>query len=311
MSSKLNTPKLPDRRKIPTKMQLSIFTFVLFLITLATSVSAAEKIKPPAPVYLNKCCPLSQQLDESKNCVVGGTDRWVPSILMISQQRYFTPAGQAPRFFRIQEGVRPTNCTSDLQLYTGSQLVVSSDGLLFVQEIAKKFEGSNFCVDKDVALVCNPPPIPPDNLSIAGLPGSGFTAAASQPAKSKLRKCCGPNTVYDKKAKNCFGLSEGSAHNGRVVTNSSRIDVIYGFPRCKADTQQYTMVGSYRDDNFDESNGVFRLDSGRIFHSAEFCVEHTVEDDAYADVHAFTCADQFVQMDPIQVEATDQQVSAI
>lgn len=308
-----NTPLRPDRRK-PQSTKISLFaTFSLFLIlTIATSTTAAEKIKSPAPVYLNKCCPLGQQLDETKNCVVGGTDRWVPAILLINQQRTFTPAGQAPRFFRIQEGIRPANCTADLQLYTGSQLLVSSDGLLFVQEIAKKFEGYNFCVDKDAALVCNPPPIQrtPDNMAMAGVPGSGIAAAAAGPlpATSKLRKCCGPNTVYDRTEQNCVGLSEGSPHYGRVVTNSSRIEVIYGFPRCKADAQ-YTMVGSYRDDNFDEANGVFRLDSGRIFSSTEFCVEHTVKDDEYADVHAFTCADQFIKMDPISVEASDQEVS--
>lgn len=305
MTTLHQTTQQPDRRKIQTS-KMPKLTFVLIFIALIISVITAEKVKPPI-VYLNKCCPLSQQLDETKNCVVGGTDRWVPAILMISQKRTFTPLGQAPKFFRIQEGARPTNCTADLQLYTG-QFLVLSDGLLYIQEINKHFEGQHFCVDKDVALVCNPPPLP-NNVSMAGILGSGIKAAAATlPATSKLRKCCGPNAVYDKSLKNCFSLNEGSVHSRRLVTNSSSIEVIYGFPRCKADAQ-YTMVGSYFDDNFDAASGVFRLASGRIFSSAEFCVEHTVEDDVYADVHAFTCADQFIQMDPISVEATDQKVS--
>lgn len=220
------------------------------------------------------------------------------------------PKGEAPRFFRIQEGVRPANCTSELQLFSGNQLIVSSDGRLYVHEISKNFDGPNFCVDKDVALVCNRSLVQPspNNLSMAGI-GSGISAAAATlPTKSKLRKCCGPNAVYDKSKQSCVGLSEGSVHQGRVVTNYSGVDMIYGFPQCKSDAQ-FTMVGAYRDEDFNDSTGVFKLNTGRIFSSSEFCVEHTVADDVYGDVHAFTCADQFVQMDPISVEATDQQVN--
>lgn len=318
------------------------------LLTISTTGVAAEKVKPPATVYLKKCCPLGQKLDASQSCVVGGTDKWVPSVLLITRGKLYTPIGEAPRFFRIVESAQPANCSAPLELYTGA-LVISSNGSLFVQELSRTFSAPDFCVDKDAALVCNPPaiippamddkqqatiagnalaPLPPSEVGassgdipsnmlhtaggvgFAMMSASGAAAAAAAAAtrRPKLRKCCGPRYVYDRNQSNCVSLSADSPHLQRVITNTTAADVIYGFPRCE--NTFYTMVEPFRDEQFDGRSGAVRMPStGRTFTSAEFCVEHTVDDRVYADVHVFTCAENFGQQEPEWATGGDKEVS--
>lgn len=307
------------------------------LLYFTTIGARAEKVKPPATVYLKKCCPLGQKLDASQSCVVGGTDKWVPSVLLISRGKLYTPIGEAPRFFRIVEATRPTNCSAPLELYTGA-LVVSSNGSLFVQELSRTFGAADFCVDKDAALVCNPPadevlqaaPLPPQDVAGVGansssddIPsnmlhtaGGGLAmmakasgaAVAAVARRPKLRKCCGPRYVYDRNQSNCVSLAADSPHLQRRITNTTTADVIYGFPRCEQ--TYYTMVEPFRDEQFDAQSGAVRMPTtGRTFTSAEYCVEHTVDDRVYGDVHVFTCAENFGQQEPQWSTGGDKEVS--
>lgn len=288
-------------------------------------IAQAEKVKPPK-VNLKKCCPLGQQLDSAQNCVPGSTDKWVPNILLVTRGKMYTPMGEAPRFFNILYGVRPADCAAALEMYTEA-LVVSSNGTLFVQEIAKSFLAADFCVDKDVALVCNPPAtvdasavsaarppiagadIPANMLHAAGISMASMTATLP---RAKLRKCCGLSYVYDRNQTNCVALADDSPHAARQVTNrtAATVDMIYGFPRCAKAV--YTIVESFRDGDFDLSSGTVRLTgTGRSFAPAEFCVEHTVDDLVYADVHVFTCAEHFAQQEPEWATGGDKEVSSI
>lgn len=312
-------------------MNVSARVTLLLVLALATGASAAEKVKP-ATVLLKKCCPLGQWLDASQSCVVGGTDKWVPSILLVTRGKLFTPMGEAPRFFRILEGVQPANCSEPLELFTGP-VVVSSNGTLFVPEIDASFPPADFCVDKDAALVCKRPPagseeaaaaaaapsppadIPSNMLHTGGMVKASVAAVAVTVRRPKLRKCCGPNYVYDRNQTNCKPLDESSPHWRRAVTNSTAVDVIYGFPRCVRIGALYTMVEAFRDENLDAQTGAVRTATGgrtgggRTFTPTEFCVEHTVDDTVYADVHVFTCADHFGTQDPEWATGGDKEVS--
>lgn len=311
-----------DISRLTTPGTMNVATLTLLLLVLcATGATAAEKVKP-ATVLLKKCCPLGQWLDASQSCVVGGTDKWVPNILLISRGKLYTPMGEAPRFFRILDGVQPADCSVPLELYTGP-IVVSSNGSLFVQEISASFGPAQFCVDKDAALVCQPPPAgseaaatataqtPPADIPSNMLHTGGIVKASAPMRRPKLRKCCGPDYVYDRSQANCKPLDEDSPHRRRTVTNSTAVDVIYGFPRCVRSGALYTMVEGFRDENLDVLTASVRLAGvgGRSFAPAEFCVEHTVNDTVYADVHVFTCAEHFGQQEPEWATGGDKEVS--
>lgn len=249
---------------------------LLFVFTLWTD--CVHSLRVPVPVTINKCCRIGEGMDSDRQCNIGGTEMWVPHVYLLNKKTYFMPKGEAPRFFKIKEGTKPSTC-SEPELFVGSiDFVIFSNGSLFISEKAQLVSGDDYCVEKDMALVCFPRP-------------EGANSLTAPMKLTKVKKCCGVKSVYHEELSNCFPLEDGHEVLSKKLINSSAVDIVYGFPKCEG-AHRYTQAGKFFTDNFDENSGSVTLETGRKFPYSEYCLEHTLND-INSNVNIFTCAEQF------------------
>lgn len=259
---------------------------LLFVLILCTDYVCSGRV--PIPVTINKCCRLGEGMDTARQCNIGGTEMWVPHVYLLNKKVYFMPKGEAPRFFKIKEGTKPITC-DEPELFVGStDFVLFSNGSLFISEKAQLVSGDDFCVEKDMALVCFPRPVGANSLTA--------------PAKlTKVKKCCGAKSVYQEEIANCIPLDDGHQLLSKRLVNSSAVDIVYGFPKCD-DNYRYTVAGKFHSNNFDETTGIVTLDTGREFANSEYCLEHTLND-INSNVNIFTCAQHFSDPETVPIKA--------
>lgn len=255
---------------------------VLLAILIAWPCEFASAVRAPNTTIVNKCCRVGEQLDKEQRCLVGGTEKWWPHIYLIVKRTYYQVPGEAPRFLKFREHEQPT--CDNRELFTGSTtMAVFSNGSLYLLERNLFIEPDSYCVDKDAAIVCLPKPQGADSL----------TAPIQT---TKIRKCCGLQSVYNTKAATCVSLDDGhELFSKKLIMNSTAaIDFVFGFPVCKSTAHTFTIAGQFREEHMEMETGSLTLDSGRQILSNEYCLEHTVTDMNSTYVNVFQCADQFV-----------------
>lgn len=243
----------------------------------------------PKPVIVNKCCDLNEHLNEHLECMAGNTTHWWPLIHMIKIQKLFDPVGDAPRFFKIHPRLRPHCADPDL-LIGSNKMALFSNGSLYLSERNQFLHSTNFCIDKDAAILCFPPIQQPNNNTVDSL---------IAPKKiAKIRKCCGGKAIYFKSSDTCEIVQQSHEILQRrlLVANASFIDFVYGFPDCKIGAR-YTIAATFKQTNLEISTGSLTFDSGRQFEWNEYCLEHTIKTGARPSVSVFTCAEDFAIAD--------------
>lgn len=256
----------------------NLIGLLFVLIVWSKSVSSG---RVPVPVTINKCCRLGEGMGDDRQCTIGGTDMWVPHVYMINKAMYFAPKGEAPRFFKIKEGTKPTTCT-DAEYFEGpTDVILFSNGSLFIHERNVFVPGDDYCVEKDKALVCFKRP-----------EGANITARA------RVKKCCGPSKVYREDTQNCSGLDDLHVLSKNLI-NSTAVDIVNGFPKCNGN-YRYRLAEEFDFTNFDETSGTVTLTSGRKFSNLDYCLEHTVNE-TRSIVNIFMCADHFPDPEPVPV----------
>lgn len=230
------------------------------------------------PQTLNKCCRLGEFLDHSKQCVAGSSEMWVPRIYMINQKKVYEPQGSSPKFFTIEENMKPKCQEYNLELFSGIEtFIIFSNASLFIFEKSLYFSPENYCVDKETALICIPKP---ENDSLTA-------------PRSKVRKCCPPNLVYDEMKKTC--VSSPSLKKESPIVDSPEIEIIYGFP---ADCTSYAITGEFHPESLDIMSGNLTLNPSKNFTNADFCLEHVYEttmktSSSDGKLKIFTCSHHF------------------
>lgn len=267
--------------------QLFVAFATIFLCVFQSSVVCAIT---PKPVIVNKCCDLNEHMNEHGDCVAGSTNQWWPLIHMIKIQKSYAPLGGAPRFFIVHERSRPSCEAPDL-LIGSNKMALFSNGSLYLSERNHFLHSTNFCIDKDAAILCFPMTQSPKNNTVDAL---------IAPKKiAKIRKCCGGKAIYFKSSNNCGIVQQSHEILQRrlLVANASFIDFVYGFPDCKI-SAHYTIAATFKQSNLEVSTGSLTLDSGRQFEWNEYCLEHTIKDGVRpSSVSVFTCAEDFAVAD--------------
>lgn len=240
----------------------------------------------PTPVTINKCCRLGEGMDTHSQCNVGGTDMWVPHVYLINKATWFMPKGEAPRFFKIKEGIKPTTCIEP-ELYVGStEVVLFSNGSLYIRERNLLVSGDDYCVEKDMALVCLRRP-------------AGANSLTAPSKLTKVKKCCFEDQAYREDNFGCAKLESGHHVLSKRIVNSTAVDVVYGFPKC--DNNSFTVAGKFHSFNFNETSGTVTLTSGREILSGNYCLDHIVNDDVDSSVNIFTCADHNIDPETVPI----------
>lgn len=240
---------------------------------------AVEAGKPP-PVLVNKCCRIGEKLERNKECSFGGTDRWWPVIFLIVKHDYFRPHGEAPRFFRVNEASRPM-CQSPELISGAHNMAVFSNGTLYLPDRTQLIESDHFCVDKDVALVCNQQT---QNANLINQPLN----------RTLVRKCCPEKAIYQTETDTtCVKLRDGHSIIGqKLIENSTNpLEYRFGFPQCSENSAEnnIAIIGKFNESKFDESSGNLTLSEG-TFQSDQYCLEH-FNDTGSVNVHVFTCTE--------------------
>ncbi|XP_037936208.1 probable G-protein coupled receptor Mth-like 1 [Teleopsis dalmanni] len=264
-------------------------------VTLPQAVSGQMPAKrmPPPRVRLNKCCHFGEYLDLMQTCMPGSSEHWVPLIWLISRKSYYNPRGQSPKFITFEENMRPIakhiptddndmNSTSteqqgcdadELDLFTGLEnFTIFSNGSLFVLEHGLLIEPSQFCVDRESALVCLPKHKKSD---------SHF----------KIKKCCGKYSTYDAKVKKCVAPTV-SNNEIKLPLNESVFQTVYGFPKCNEISSSFAIIDDWQPTLFNTSTGLLQLKHKNLS-ATEFCLEHLREEDAPTKFKIFACLHHF------------------
>lgn len=261
---------------------MNSISIVFFCVTIIL-LRQCTAIPPPPIVTVNKCCRIGESLNENHQCIIGGESNWWPIIFMILKKSYFQPHGNAPRFFRVRERTHPYCPNQDYYIGTHS-MALFSNGSLYLSEKHKFIEPNNFCVDKDISIVCDPDNNTPDALMLNHKP-------------IKIRKCCGKNGVYKATENMCVSSGNDVASTETILSNSMQINYVYAFPNCKV-SKYITMAEKFNETNLNIETGRLRLESGKKVDSENYCLEHVFMNDIVNEisvVHVFTCADHLSQ----------------
>ncbi|XP_055301483.1 probable G-protein coupled receptor Mth-like 1 [Sitodiplosis mosellana] len=255
----------------------TFLSIILILIANGIGIEHVSAVRPPPPtVEINKCCRIGETLDRNKQCSIGGngTDQWWPLIYLVAKGTYFAKHGEAPRFLRAREFTQPTCENAELFL---NNIALFSNGSLFLGERNSFIDRNDYCIDKDVALVC--------------LPNVNSADSLKTPIKlTKIRKCCSLNSIYLTHDQNC-AQSDESQRKLLETKNTSNIDLVYGFPLCKGlATNNYMIADQFREHNLNIDNGTYTLEPSRkTLTNDEFCIDHSHQNGHLVTANVFAC----------------------
>lgn len=260
-------------------MKTMSFLVILFGLV-AWPMFVIEAGKAPPPVRFNKCCRIGEILEQNKECSFGNIDQWWPVIFLLGKGDYFRPQGEAPKFFRVNESIRPS-CQSPELISGAHKVALFSNGSLYLSDRLEVIESDNFCVDKDVALVCRQQA---QNSNLINQPLN----------RTLVRKCCPEKAIYQTQADTtCVTLRDGhEIIRQKLIENSTNFEYRYGFPQCRdhISGNNIAIIGKFNETKFDESTGNLTLAEG-IFQSEQYCLEHINDDNGNINVHVFTCTE--------------------
>lgn len=249
--------------------------FALLIFILTAFVTVADGGRVPSRVDVNKCCRLGEILDKNQQCAIGDTDHWWPLIFVIARKTYFEPKGDAPRFLHANESRMP-GCDKPEPF---ENMALFTNGSLFLLEKSAFIEPDNFCIDKDIALVCFPRP-------------QGVDSLRAPKKLTKIQKCCPIGFVYSTIENNCVSVNEEhSRMTEKVIENETSIEFLYRFPKC--DSNSHAIA-----ERFDESK--LNLETGSLLRASEqrtewnkYCLEHIVSADEPV-VKVLTCSEHLI-----------------
>lgn len=253
-----------------TSLKRTFLSFSISLILILAvhdirfgTVFAARALSPNRSVEINKCCHIGEILNRDKKCITiegGADDHWWPPIYLVNKLIYFPRLGEAPKHLRITEYKQP-NCANP-ELFLNS-FALFSNGSLFLGERNLFIDVDNFCIDKDVAIVC--------------LPTNAADSLTTAIKLTKIRKCCSLNSIYQTDNQTCAPHSTEQPPKLFATKNTSSIDLVYGFPRCsEATNNKYVIVDQFHENNLNIDDGTYTLENPkRILIKEQFCIDHT------------------------------------
>uniref|UniRef100_A0A2M4BHU4 Putative g-protein coupled receptor mth-like 1 n=2 Tax=Anopheles marajoara TaxID=58244 RepID=A0A2M4BHU4_9DIPT len=255
---------------------LSLVVTLVVALTVARPSLAGTR---PREVHINKCCRLGEFYSEAdKRCMPGGIDKWVPQIYLPMKNVMFQDVGSSPPFMKFVEQQLPQSCAQPT-VYGSKTVTLMGNGSLFLNQKHLLVPIADYCVDERVALVCR--------VEVTTGAGGKMDSLLAPEKTSVVWRCCGPNFVYDKANRTCTSLPRGHELYESRIVNSPYVELSYGFPACK----EHAIAGVYDETRLQPQTGSVTTESGKIFASGEYCLEHVLDDDR--TVYVFTCSEHF------------------
>lgn len=254
----------------------SLFIALIVFVVLRNSAAISSKKNG---IVVNKCCGMGKRLTaENYACINDDSDKWWPLIVLVKSknQTYFKPKGAAPKFMKYHEQ-RPS-CKKPEYYIGAEKLALFTNGFLYLSETDKSYEPNNYCIDRDIAIVCDPDVNSPDAL-------------IQTKQRSKIRKCCVKNEIYKLHENTCIP-SNGTLNDEQFVLNSTQNDILFGFPDCKI-SKFFTIAERFKESSLDRNTNRLVLESKREVDWQNYCLEHVHDNasDSRLQLSVFTCVD--------------------
>lgn len=260
---------------------MSSSTYIILYITVLIVVLRSGSAKHRKSIIVNKCCDNNERLNSNEECITENDSNWWPVIFMVLKQSYFEPVGSAPQFMKHRQQ-RPL--CANAELFMGShKFALFSNGTLYLSEKHKFIEPHNYCIDKNVAVICDHDV----NSSMAKI----------QVRKSaKIRKCCVKNAKYNASQNQCVPETNSNTllttvyNNQTAFSNLTDFDVLFGFPDC-ALNKYITIAETFMDRNLNRETNRLELQSGRTLEWYNFCVENVILENETTEMSVITCTE--------------------
>lgn len=245
-------------------------------------------------VMINKCCRLGDYLDRTRTCVVGGleaTDKWVPPVYQPKKNGTYKNIGELPSNMQLSEAQIPSTCDEPEFYFTANNIILIGNGSLFLNEKALMIPPSDYCIDKNTALVCIP------RLA------NKMDHLKAPKILSKVKKCCGANAAYSQENGTCIYLQRSHELFSASVIKSPQVDVVSGFPECQHN--DFALAGQFNVVNFDEETGEVKMEGEKTFEANHFCIDHVI-DGGESSINIFTCSEHVQPASvPVRVDHQD------
>lgn len=238
-------------------------------------------------IKIHKCCKFGEYLTSSKLCIAGSSENWAPLIFLMSNKTFYEPRGHFPKTFTIQEDQIPL-CEN--QQFFNKDIVVFSNGSLFISEKKVFITPSNYCIDKDSAIVCTQ-----KNLN-----SNQKLQQISEQNQLEVKKCCSPRAGYSIKQKSCICFNNTQPNFLKTI-GLKRAKVIYGFPICQ---ENYVITPKSQLPIFNKTEEFLNLI--KDFQPENFCLERIIEreEHIYEEsnnytnfINIFTCIKPTIKVD--------------
>lgn len=258
------------------------FSVGLLLLLLFFKESSAEtrqvESSSKSKVVINKCCRNGDLLNKNGKCEAGvGSKMWAPKVFFPKKRTFYSEFGLLPGFMNNSEDVRPS--CQNVELMNSSDVYLIGNGSLYLNDKHISINSlDDYCVDQYYSMVCrhDKEVSGPDNM-----------------ARIALTKCCGPRQVYssnNSSATPCITINSASPLFDRPLLDGVTVDMTYKFPDCA--TNEFAIAGPFMRENHYAESGNVKTDSGKMFHSDQYCLDH-VQGDRYEGVKIFTCSEHY------------------
>lgn len=248
---------------------------LLLILSLLKESPAETRQTPKAKVTVNKCCRIGDVLNGDRKCDTGeGSKKWAPKVFFPKKPNFQLEPGTLANFMSVNEEVRPS--CSNPEILMSSFVSIIGNGSLFLND--KQILVEDYCVDQTFSLVCRPEKESvPDNMTAI-----------------ELTKCCGRNQIYMHNSSittPCITINASNPlYNRSLLSGAFVVDLNYKFPECFSN--EFAIAGPFMTENYDPATGEVRTESGKVFHSHQYCLDH-VQSDSYEGVKVFTCSEHY------------------
>jgi G protein-coupled receptor Mth (Methuselah protein) len=258
-------------------MKLSV-GLLLILLFLKESLAETPRAPKPKIVFINKCCRIGDVLNSDRKCDPGmGSKKWAPRVFFPKKGQFHQDSGALPNYMLASEEVLPS--CPDPEIINSSSVYIIGNGSLFLAD--KHFsinKNEDFCVDQTFSLVCRNKELIPDNMTAV-----------------ELTKCCGHNQIYSltnaTTTTPCLSLTrQDPLYDQTLISGAFAVDLTYKFPDCASN--EFAIAGPFSADRHNPETGDFTTESGKVFHSNQYCLDH-VRSDRYEGVKVFTCSEHY------------------
>ena len=255
-------------------MKFSVGLLLILLFWKESKAETRQTASPKIKVSVNKCCRIGDVLNKDGMCDPGiGSKKWAPKVFYPKKKIFHNEVGLLPNYMSTLEEVRPL--CKNVEMVNSSEVLVVGNGSLLLPEkhiMINKIE--DYCVDQTISLVCLPDrEFVPDNIAVI-----------------KLTKCCGPHQIYslNNSTVPCITINNTSPLYDSKLLEGVYVDLTYKFPDCAS--HEFAIAGLFR--NHYPETGDVKTESGKIFHSDQYCLDH-VQSDVYEGVKIFTCSEHY------------------